>query len=298
MKKVKLKLKLFFLPYILVNTVFLLLYTITIWDLYIRNGNIHNIDNGIVFYLVPGIIALALYSIFLTPRLRFAVFARSNTFGMLFFTMFAAFTTMLTSVAINSYIKDLNTPIMHLKNLSQVENQKLSGFYSFDNLEIDKSRITNIWGTSGKSGNKLYIQLIAGCIDSASSKYNFWILENRDSFLGKTTTAQYAYSQLLPELSNYLDTVNYKNVFYFERSVRLEKTVNIVEMIDRLKTNERQNIVLKPMTKPFVKRLEKDKLLALLAYFGFNLLWIIVLTSIGVSTLKLYDHERKKQLRH
>lgn len=297
LKKIKLKARLFYLPYFVISTVFPVLYTCIIWYFYIRNGKIHSVNYDLQCYLIPAISILILTGVFLTPKLRFAIFRNGMQIGgMVIFTILSAMFAAITTATILRYIIDTSSQVVHLKNTFEIENKPLYGFYTFENIDIDPGRSFHEWGLSGKRRDRLNLKLIVPCLDAQSNTYSYWILEKRDSFIDKSTLAQDAYDKIRIDLGRYLDTVQYSKAEYFERSVHTETRRNIVEMVHKLSSNPKHIIILEPHFKPMSQRLKKEKYIALFAWLGFNLLWFIFSISIGVSTLKLYDHQQGKRL--
>lgn len=296
LKKIRQSIRLFFRPYMIVNTVFLLVYTFIVWYFYIGNGRIHQNNDSRIFYLVPGLISLTLMFIFVFPGLRFAIFKGSSFFASIMLTICLAATTTVQSLMINNYLVSAGTPMVQLEDLSDFSDKPLSRFYKIRHLALDHVKQKHIWGVIGKKSNSVYLEMIVACADTSGSNYNFWILEKRDSFLGRKLLSEQAYDRVLSDLNHYSDTVKYGNIAYFERTIDTETDEETVRMIDRARNNDaKPNIVFEPRFEPLAKRIEDDRDFALLTYFGGNLIWLLLFASSRVSTLKLYDHERKKQ---
>lgn len=297
LKKLKQRIRLFVLPYLIVNTLFLLVYTLIVWNFYISDGSIHRMSTNKIFYLVPGLISLILMFIFVFPGFRFAIFKGSDLFARITLTLCLAVTTMVHSVMINNYLLSTGTPLVQLEDLSEFSDKPLSRFYKIRHLTLDYVKQKHIWSITTKKSNSIYLEMMVACADTSGSNYNFWILEKRDSFLGRALLTEEAYDRVYSDLNHYSDTVKYGNIAYFERTINTETNKETVRMINRVKFNNdaKQNIVFEPRFEPFAQRIEDDRDFALLAYFGGNLIWLLLLGSARVSTLKIYDYERKKQ---
>lgn len=237
--------------------------------------------------------------VFVFPGLRFAIFNGSNLSGRITFTIGLAVTTMVHSLMINNYLVSIGTPVVRLEHLSEFSNKPLSRFYTISHVTLDREKQSHSWGINGKKSNNFYLEMLVACADTFGSNYNFWILEQRDSFLGSTVLVEHAYDRVLSDLNHYLDTINYGNIAYFERTVNTETHEKTVRIIDQAKRNNdaKPNIVFEPRFEPLAQRIKDKRDFALLAYFGGNLFWLLIFMSIRVSALKRYKEEQKELLK-
>lgn len=288
-KNIKHKFKLFYLPFLSISLIFTILYPLIIWWLYIRSHKIYIMDENILYFYVPVITGLVLSLIFIIPNLRFAIFAKGQIIGIIASSMLSTMFLSIMARANLKYIVDSTTPIISLKQVTDIEKGNLNQSYQFSTLKVDSNLHNHRWVLTGKSQNNLELDLIIPVSDATSSNYSYWILEQRDSFIGNSGIAEYIYEGMLQELNKYLDTVDYTKVQYFERKTRTEHQQYIKSLIYAINSRytEKRLIILEPRRKPIQQRIKKDMWLAIAAFLGFNLVWLTIIFGFKVSTLKL-----------
>jgi membrane associated rhomboid family serine protease len=156
MKNTRLRLRLFFYPYLIVAISFILLYTFLNWLLVIETGII-NVKEDLVHLWLPAALPFIPMLIWINPRLKLLHLDRVNSrFSSLYFFL-ATGAIVVTTIITQNYLSVATGKISSLESIHQLDSVPITKYYTLKRYFIDKSKASyySTATVSGKHNDKL-----------------------------------------------------------------------------------------------------------------------------------------------
>jgi rhomboid protease GluP len=225
MKGVQEKLRLIYLPYLVISICFITLYSILNWLLFIKTDFIPLKEDITRFWLPFGLPWIPIL-IWLRPRIKLLRFKNDNaSLGYQFLASMAiAFPTILTQ----EYLATATGKLTQMESITQYEQKEVTKYYSLKNCFIDKKNagIINTARVSGKHNETLnlliYVALpiLSNSSDTVKGECSYFIgkkysrtISNRLSEPEKEENLK----SFAEQSQNEFDTMNFQNFVYLEK---------------------------------------------------------------------------------
>lgn len=228
MKELKEKLKLIYLPSLIIAICFMALYSLLNWLLFIKTDFI-NIKEDIVSFWLPFTLPWIPVLIWLRPRIKLLKFKHENTsFGYQFA---AVLMIAIPAIIAQQYLTTATGKLTQLYNISQYEKKELTKYYSLNKYYIDKKNagIVNTASVSGKHNEDLYLlvyiamPILNSAADSTKGECSFFLgkkyskrISNR---LSNNEKNELFISFAAESLSEFEET-DFQNFVYLEKAGR------------------------------------------------------------------------------
>lgn len=172
MKNLPEKLKLLFLPFILISSSFLIIYTFLHWLITIKLGLLQGVNEEILDYWVPFILPWIIIPLFMWKninKLRFSDTYRRSTALYIFV---AAMAMAIPTVIAVIYMRTATGKLTRIASSDQFDKAGMTKFYQIDSMYLDKHFYGSYWyyKTSGKyNEDRTFYEFIAIPVMSSPS---------------------------------------------------------------------------------------------------------------------------------
>lgn len=134
------KLRLIFLPFLILTICFVALYTFINWLLIIKL-NVFNIKEDIINFWLPFGLPWIPILIWLRPRIKLLNLKGGNDNLPFLFMFVAAFAMAIPTIIAQKYIDTATGKLTQIKNISEINGQPPTKYYQFKEYYIDKNFI-------------------------------------------------------------------------------------------------------------------------------------------------------------
>ncbi len=180
MKGLKEKMKLIYLPYLLISICFIGCYSLLHWLLFIKTDFIPLKEDTVNLWL-PFLLPWIPVLIWLKPRIKLLRFKNDN--GSFGYQLIASMAITFPTIIAQEYLATATGKLTQLENIRQFESKEATKYYSIKNYFIDKQNIgkINTARVSGKHNETLnlliYIALplVTNHADSIKGECSFFI---------------------------------------------------------------------------------------------------------------------------
>lgn len=225
MKGLKEKLRLLFLPFVLIAICFVGLYTFLNWLLFIKTDFIP-LKEDIIHIWLPFALPWIPVLIWLRPRIKLLAFKNDNaSFGYQFL---AAMAIAFPTIVAQEYLSTATGKLTKLDIINQFEKKEVTKYYSLDKYFIDKDNIgiINTATVSGKHNEDLnlfvYVALpiLSNPDDSIKGECSYFLgkkYSKRISNRLSDTEKEDKFKAFTEECQAQFDTTNFQNFVYLEK---------------------------------------------------------------------------------
>jgi rhomboid protease GluP len=304
MEDIGLKLKLIFIPFVLVQAGFAALYSFFNYYMFIQRDWLH-LDEAIANFAIPAVLAFIPVIVFLLPRLRFLDGSQKKKNPVAGGIIMAFFVTAVTTLTVQNYLLTAAGKLTSLQNISQMGQLPKTKYYTLKQhyTDVKDNRIYFNRHTSGKGNTRLdfdaYIvaPIYNSLPDTTQLRQNLphaWLgrhygvnISNRIS----TTEKEQAYAEFkATTLANfrrtdaddfiYLDRLgnNKKREFYKNALGEYHNDANL------------PTAILEPYKRPFAQHNGNSIWWILLAFAGGSALFSIILFNTPLDKAKAADY--------
>ncbi len=169
MKQIDGRIRLIFVPFVIIVVALVVGYTFLHWLLFIQTDKI-KIDPDIINFFVPMFIPWIPLLIWLRPRIKLLKLKRAGRRDpVLLYLLLAWFVTIAPLLITQSYIETATGKLTALDHISQIDSLPKTKYYTLKHFYIDKrlARIKSIFKVIGKSNEDFDMSIYA-----ASPIYN------------------------------------------------------------------------------------------------------------------------------
>ncbi|MET0393712.1 MAG: rhomboid family intramembrane serine protease [Chitinophagaceae bacterium] len=286
MNKLHEKVRLIFLPFLLIAAGFILLYSFLNWLLLIQSGLVslkEDIVNFWLPFLLPWIPAL----IWLRPRIKLLKFKKDNgSFALLFIaTLLIALPTILAQ----QYLETATGKLTRLDNTGQLDQARPTKYYSLNEYYIDKSQagIRAVSTVSGKYNRDLnfamYVTLpiLVSAADTAGTETVCWLGKKySETISNKISDAEKneKYKLFAERVQTEFDSTDFSRFSYLEKAGNTDDHDEFDKAIQSSPVAAgKAPIVLLPRQGAFADRNGSMPAWILLAFGGGLVAWFLLL---------------------
>ena len=151
MNKLSDKLKLIFVPFLIIAFCVVVGYTFLNWLLIIKL-QLFSVNEMVVNIWIPFILPFILVFIWLRPRIKLLNLRRKRGDRYFGYQMLAAFAIVIPTLVAQSWVEGASGTLSTLDNIKQIENQNSSKYYTLKTFYIDKNHygVQSSFDVSGK----------------------------------------------------------------------------------------------------------------------------------------------------
>lgn len=230
MKGLTEKLRLLFLPFLVIAISFVALYSFLNWILFIKADFLHLKEDVFQFWLpfaLPWIPVL----IWLRPRIKLLKFKNDNT--SFFYQLITAMAIAVPTVVAQKYLSTATGKLTQLDTISQYEKVKVTKYYSLSKYFIDKDNIgiINTATVSGKHNEDLnlfvYVALpiLINSHDSVKGECSYFLGKKYSKLISNRLSdneKEKIFKEFTDECQAQYDTTNFQNFVYLEKLGRTD----------------------------------------------------------------------------
>ena len=219
------KLRLIYLPFLIIAFSVVVIYTFLNWLLFIKNDFFPLKEDMVTFWL-PAIVPWIPVLIWLRPRINLLKFKNDNV-SFLYYVV-AAFAIAAPTIAAQKYLATASGTLTKVENINQLEKKEATKYYSISKYFIDKTHIgvNNTVNVSGKSNQHLnfvtyvVMPVRANPADSSSEKCLYFLGEKyqkttSNSLSEKEKDSQY--EQFIKDVREEFNSSGFLRIGYFEK---------------------------------------------------------------------------------
>lgn len=298
MRKLNEKVRLIFLPFLVIAISFIIGYSFLNWLLFIETG-ILSLKEDIPNFWLPFILPWIPLLIWLRPRIKLLYFKNDNgAFALLFIaSLFIALSTIL----VQKYIATATGKLTQLDNVRQFEQARPTKYYGLKNYFIDKSHagIQQATTVSGKNNNNLnfaiYIALpvFASSADTAKGECSFWLGRKYSETVSNRLSSQEKnekYKLFAERSQAEFDTTDFNDFTYLEKTGNTDdhdEFNNAIQQSDLVKYNH--PVVFIPHYSAFANRNGGMLGWSFMAMGIGALAWFIILLFVKFDEVRLHQ---------
>ncbi|MGG7033896.1 MAG: hypothetical protein ACI7YS_01735 [Flavobacterium sp.] len=311
MDKIKTKIKLVFVPYLIISLSTLIGWTFLHWLFFVD----FNIYQGIIMIIVPSVLSLTLILIWLYKRIKLLSIKSER---IVWYLLVPCLTMGGLSLFGQQYFDLTNSKLTHISSISQIDKEEPTKFYTLKNFYLDKKHfsIKKQFKASGKHMQNLVMHVYitvpilnsvkdtlgTNCIAWYGIKYtgtvydfgyNHDINGIRDEIDINKNLYAYYYSSInqiensdevnrfIKENMTNFDYLNINHFLYLNRISKTESDYDnyVLAIKNNAKYDTKSDVVLLPVNESLTER-ANDNLMAALAIFGVgSLLFLIMVIS-------------------
>jgi len=197
------KLKLIFVPFLIIGVCTVVVYTFLNWLIIVRL-QLFAPKEAIVNIWIPFFIPFIPVFIWLKPRIKLLKLKRKRGDAYYGYQMFASFAIAIPLLVAQSWMVSASGTLSNLDNIKQIETQNQSKYYTLKNFYIDKNHIgiQSSFDVSGKHNNDFNMHLFVALP----------ILENKEDTLNSVCFAWIG-KEYKKQVSNKLDEREKEKIF-------------------------------------------------------------------------------------
>lgn len=286
MKGLSDKIRLIYKPFVLIAIGFILTYSFLHWVLFIKAGI--PLKEDIIKFWFPFGLPFIPILIWLRPRIKLLHFKNDNTsFG---FQFLACLAIAIPTIIAQEYLITATGKLTQVENVSQIEKNEKTKYYSLKKYFIDKQRIAvrNTASVTGKNNTDfnmlIYVAMpiFESINDTSKTDCKFWLGKRYSERISNSLSDQEKdakYKVFAEQKQKEFEETDFSNFKYLEVIGNTEDHDEFNKAIEKSETVKgNQQIVFEAQTEPFENRNGKklewtfgSLAIGLLAYFIFLL---------------------------
>jgi len=307
MKDLSDKLRLIYIPLVLITTGFILTYTFLHWVLFIKAGiSIKEVKEVIIWFWLPYGLSWIPILIWLRPRIKLLNYDDEwNYFKYLFL---ASITIIMPTAFAQQYLITATSKLTQLDNITQISQYDKTKYYSLKNCYIDKQNIAvqNTTSVTGKfnADFNMYIYIAMPILendtDTVKADNKYWLGKKYDEQISNSLSDEEKndeYRIFAEKTQKEFAETDFSKFTYLEV---VGDTEDHDEFNNALKnfgqSSTVDNIVFEANTTPFEAR-NRNKLLLIFGTLGIGLLACFLLLlppKLQISELEKSKNGKKK----
>lgn len=259
------KLKLIFVPFLIIAFSIIGGYTFLNWLLFIKL-HAFSLKEDIINFWIPFVLPWIPILIWLRPRINLLNLKRKkgNLPGLYIFI--SGFAIAIPTIISQSYLETASGTLSQLNNISQIEKQPASKYYTLNEFYMDKSNIgvKSVFDISGKSSEYFNMNLFVAlpiltspkdtfnstCIAWYGVKYHQQISNRLDQ-----KEKEERYQKFATESQSDFDKKDVNQFIYFDRIGTTDDHEGYISAIkNNKKYSSNSTVVLVPVNEPFESR--------------------------------------------
>jgi hypothetical protein len=289
MKDLLEKIKLIYLPFVIISISFILIYTFLNWLLFIKFELFPINEKLLNFWFPLGLPWIFVY-FFLSPRLRFLKFKQDRKSYA--FQLLAGFTMAISTIIAQEYLSTATGKLTSLKTISDIQKHEKTKYYTLQKKYIDKKnygaiRVSDVSGKNNEHFNMfIYVAMPILETEKDTSKFecNYWLGETYSSQMSNRLSIdekKFKFKELAERSDEEFKRTDFRQFTYLEVLGNTDKHDNFDEAIKKNKHYDfKKPILLIAHNEPFEKRNGKKLLWFFVSLGGGFLIWFLLLVFI------------------
>lgn len=313
MINIKPKIKLVFLPYLIISLVTLIGWTFLHWLLFIK-CNIYEVNESFITVIIPAALPLISILIWLNKKINLL---RIKSKNIVWYILVPSVAMGGLNLFGSQYIILATSPTTNLSSINKIEKKEPTKFYKLKNFYLDKKHfsIKKQYNGSGRNGQNLEMHLyitipilnsIKDTVDSnckgwygikyTKTAYDFGYNHEINPLKDKIDINKNTYDIDFDDSTNKIensnefkrfinesmmkfDTLNINQFLYLDRISKITSDYNnyILAIKKNTKYNTNSDVVLLPFNEPLIDRANDNLKVALIIFGIGSLLFLIML---------------------
>lgn len=182
MKNLSEKIKLLFIPFIIIQISFLIVYTFLHWLITIKLGMLQGINEEILDYWAPFILPWIIVPVFMLKNIRKLRFSDSYRNTLPLYIFVAAIAITIPTVIAIIYMRTATGKLTKIESSKDFDRVTMTKFYSIDSMYLDKTFSGSYWYyiNSGKYNEDRTFQefiatpVMASASDTSGREFGIW----------------------------------------------------------------------------------------------------------------------------
>lgn len=182
MKNFPEKIKLLFLPFIIISLSFLIIYTFLHWLITIKLGLLQDVNEEIFDYWVPFILPWIIIPIFMWKNINKLSFSEIYRITIALYIFVPAMAIAIPTVIAVIYIRTATGKLTRITSSEQFDRAAMTKYYELDSMYLDKDYYGSYWyyTTSGKyNEDRTFHEFIALPVmsspsDTSAKEFSLW----------------------------------------------------------------------------------------------------------------------------
>lgn len=312
MKDIRLKIKLIYLPFLLLSIGFIVTYTFLHWLLVLKLA-IFEIDELYADILIP--LCFPWIPVLLILRKRIKLLNLKTKRGgdrPFFYQLIAVFAIAIPAIIAQGYMKTSTGKLSYLESPEQIDLSHMTKYYQFKNVFLDK-RFTGLYwytNTSGKYNEHLNfhayftIPMLTSMQDTARRYFSTWYaLEYRDEISNRKypSEKESAFRKFQQESLDKYGRANLNQFVYFDRIGTNDLHKGVLEAVKATSNYNHtvEPVILIPVNELFEQR-NGHKLGWMLGAFAIgSLIWLLMILfpTLSLNEIKRFSSHAKPKSR-
>ncbi|MGQ7945150.1 rhomboid family intramembrane serine protease [Flavobacterium sp. WC2509] len=306
MKDLSEKIKLIYLPFLVIIISFISIYTFLHWLLFIKLDFFSVKEIFLKFWLPFGLPCIPVY-FFLRPRLKLLKFKDDNkSFG---FQCLAVIIIAIPTMIAQEYLITATGKLTSIKTISEIRKHEKTKYYALQKFYIDKKNIgvLNTSDVSGKNNEHfnmlIYVTMpiLEKAKDTSLNECKYWLGKKYSEQISNhlsNSEKQIRFKEFASTTEQEFKHADFSQFNYLELVGNTEDHDNFNEAIEKnIQYNLNKPVLLEAHNESFENRNGK-KLQWFIGALGIGLLiWLIILTFIKLKPEKIRNLEAQKQLK-
>ncbi|MCB9232413.1 MAG: rhomboid family intramembrane serine protease [Bacteroidia bacterium] len=293
-ENLKTKLRIIFLPYLLVAVGTISGYCLLRWGLDFQLGIILFKDD-MINLILPMVISFAMVWFWLRHRIRLLRVEGKQGNGYFGYQMVMAATIALPLIIGQYYLERVSFELIEVGSARNISDYPGEKFFSIRNYEIQpqKSLFYNTTRTSGRNNQELHFLNYRACPFAEANSVWFGVQFNETVSNRLADSAQDSlYYQFLARSDQEFEKYNFYNVAYFERYGYSDERDGFLRAIleSRPQADRRNQVILKPVMESFSARTGSSGSWFLITLGGG---WLIILLMVLIPKVDQKEFEKK-----
>ena len=228
MRTITKKLKLIYLPFIVMTILFIVFYTFLNWLLFIKT-NTFSLKEDIINFWVPFFLPWIPVLIWLKPRIKILNLTGCKGNLSILYQFIAVLAMAVPTIVAQGYMEKASATLTSLESINQIDKQEQTKYYTIKNFYIDKSNIGfySSFDVSGQNNEyfNMHLYVVLPILGSEADTIN----ANCTAWLGL---------EYFEQISNSLDQQEKETEYQFFAIESQEdfdnKNVNLFQYLDRV----------------------------------------------------------------
>jgi hypothetical protein len=288
MKNLPEKIKLLFLPFILLSLSFVIVYAFLHWLLTINLGLLQGINEDMLDYWIPFLILWVIVPLFMWKniiKLRFSDGFRSSK---LIYVLVAVFAVLAPTAIAVSYVRSATGKITRIATPEQFDTASMTKYYQIDSMYIDKDFSGLYWyykiGGKYKAERTFYefiaIPIMSSPSDTSGKEFGIWYglayEETIDNFLEENVKDSLFEVFRNRNMQHFMEA-DLNGVSYFDRIGTSTEREGLVEAaICTGLSGKSEPIILVPQYEVFESRNRLKLLWLFISYYLGAAVWLLL----------------------
>jgi rhomboid protease GluP len=301
-----LKIRIIHIPFLIIYIGFVFIYTLFHWFFVIEKEWINLNEDIFKFWLPIGLPIIPIY-LFLKPRIKVLNFKKDDGDGL--FQMFAWLALVATTCISQEYIATATGKLTHIENITKIENQKITKYYTLDKYFFDKTNLStySTFDVSGKQNQELNFHLFVAVpirkdsSESTISSCNAWLgIKYNQTVSNKLSNEEKEKAfQVFDSISRkQFEMSNINKFTYLEKIANSDNLTNYYEAVKLSSLhNSKQTLIFTANSLPFENRNQNTFKWIFYSFLIGNIAWLLLLLFHSINLTKV-DHFDRGILRY